>query len=197
MIITRKIEVFVCESDKELRKSYYEKLYDIRNIAQEAANRATSILYAIDNLIPCLDEKSRKLIQYIGAKGTPASRQNAAYTIMSYLYKDRMKGIMDMLTSLAQYVTKNYTADRKRGMYKNTLRSYKNTLPVPYPKKSFKDIRFAEYEKGDGSKGTGCFFVLAGIPFQMRFGRDRSNNRVIVERVIAVVCRYTKTECCS
>jgi IS605 OrfB family transposase len=185
MICTRKIEIFVCESDKDLRKSYYEKLYDIRNIAQEAANKATSMLYALDNLIPCLDEESRKLIQYIGAKGTPASRQNAAYTIMSHLYKDRMPGIMDMLSNLAQYVTKNYTEDRKRGMYKNALRSYKNSLPIPYRKKSFKDMRFAEYEKEDGGKVTGCFFALAGIPFQMRFGRDRSNNQVVVERVIS------------
>ncbi len=185
MVITRKIEVFVCESDKDLRRSYYEKLYDIRNIAQEAANRATSMLYAIDNLIPCLDEESRKLIQYIGAKGTPASRQNAAYTIMSHLYKDRMPGIMDMLSNLAQYVTKNYSEDRKRGMYKNALRSYKDSLPVPYQKKSFKDLRFAEYVNEEGEKRSGCFFSLAGVPLQMRFGRDRSNNRLIVERVIS------------
>ena len=185
MVITRKIEVFVCESDKEIRRSYYEKLYDIRNIAQEAANRATSMLYAIDNLIPCLDEESRKLIQYIGAKGTPASRQNAAYTIMSCLYKDKMPGIMDMLSNLAQYVTKNYTEDKKKGLYKNALRSYKNSLPIPYQRRSFKNLSFAEYENGEGNKAEGCFFSLAGIPFQMRFGRDRSGNRIVVERTIS------------
>lgn len=184
MVITRKIEVFICENDKDLRRAYYEKLYAIRNIAQEAANRATSMLYAIDNLIPCLDEESRKLIQYIGAKGAPASRQNAAYTIMSYLYKDKMPGIMDMLANLAQYVTKNYTEDRKKGLYKRSLRSYKDTLPIPYQKKSFYDFRFAEYENGEGKKSEGCFFTLSGIPFQMRFGRDRSGNRLIVERVL-------------
>lgn len=184
-VITRKIEVFVCESDKEIRRSCYEKLHDIQNIAQEAANRATSMLYAIDNLIPCLDEESRKLIQYVGAKGTPASRQNAAYTIMSYLYKDKMPGIMDMLSNLAQYVTKFYSEDRKKGSWKHALRSYKDSLPIPYQKKSFKDLRFAEYDKGDGGKGVGCFFSIAGVPLQMRFGRDRSGNRLIVERVIS------------
>lgn len=184
MVITRKIEVFVCETDKDLRRAYYEKLYAIRNIAQEAANRATSMLYAIDNLIPCLDEQSRELIQYIGTKGTPASRQNAAYTIMSHLYKEKMPGIMDMLSNLAQYVTKSYTDDRKKGLYKRSLRSYKDSLPIPYQKKSFLSFRFAEYENGDGETREGCFFTLAGIPFQMRFGRDRSGNRLIVERVL-------------
>ena len=42
-----------------------------------------------------------------------------------------------------------------------------------------------KYEKEDGGKVMGCFFTLAGVPFQMRFGRDRSNNRLVVERVIS------------
>ena len=92
---------------------------------------------------------------------------------------------MDMLSNLAQYVTKNYAEDRKRGMYKNALRSYKNSLPVPYQKKSFKELRFEWYEDIDGDAHEGCFFSLAGVPFQMRFGRDRSNNRLVVERVIS------------
>ena len=185
MIITRKIEVFICESDKDLRRSYYDKLYDIRNIAQKAANAATSHLFMLDNKIPYLDEASRETIQFVGAKGTPASRQNAAYCVMSNLFKESMPGIMDMLSNLSQYVTKYYNEDRKKGIYKRSLRSYKDTLPIPYQRKSFKDLRFAEYENGEGKKSEGCFFSLAGIPFQMRFGRDRSGNRLIVERVIS------------
>ena len=185
MIITRKIEVFVCENDKDQRKAYYEKLYAVRNIAYDAANKATASLYALDNLIACIDEESRKLIQYIGANGTPASRQNAAYTIMSHLYKDKMHGIMSMLSNLAQYVTKNYSEDRKKGLYKHSLRSYKETLPIPFSTKSFVNLRFSEYENGEGEKNTGCFFTLMDIPFQMRFGRDRSGNRLIVERILS------------
>ena len=184
MVITRKIEVFICESDKDLRRSYYDKLYDIRNIAQKAANAATSHLFMLDNKIPYLDEASRETIQFVGTKGTPASRQNAAYCLMSNLFKESMLGIMDMLSNLAQYVTKNYNEDRKKGIYKRSLRSYRDTLPIPYQRKSFRDLRFAEYENGEGKKSEGCFFSLAGIPFQMRFGRDRSGNRLIVERVI-------------
>ena len=58
-------------------------------------------------------------------------------------------------------------------------------MPIPYQRKSFKDLRFVEYENGDGEKREGCFFNLANIPFQMRFGRDRSGNRLIVERIIS------------
>lgn len=176
--------MFICESNKDLRRSYYDKLYDIRNIAQKAANAATSHLFMLDNKIPYLDEASREAIRFVGTKGTPASRQNAAYCLMSNLFKESMPGIMDMLSNLAQYVTKNYNEDRKKGIYKRSLRSYRDTLPIPYQRKSFRDLRFAEYENGEGKKSEGCFFSLAGIPFQMRFGRDRSGNRLIVERVI-------------
>lgn len=57
MIITRKIEIFVCESDKDLKKSYYQKLYDNRNIAVKVANMCASHLFALDNTMPYLSDE--------------------------------------------------------------------------------------------------------------------------------------------
>lgn len=96
-----------------------------------------------------------------------------------------MPGIMDMLANLAQIVRKNYQEDRKQGMWNRSLRSYKGNLPIPYQKKSFLNFGFREYTDGEGKQQKGCFFTLAGIPFQMKFGRDRSGNRLIVERVLS------------
>lgn len=185
MIITRKIEVFVCESDKDLRKEYYDKLYAIRDVARKAANAATSHLFMLDNSVPYLDEETKNNIQYLGAKGAPASKQNVTYCIMSRLFKDSMPGIMDMMTNLAQTVRKNYEEDKKQGMWKRSLRSYKSDLPIPYQRKSFLDFGFRTYTDTEGKEGKGCFFKLSGIPFQMKFGRDRSGNRIIVERVLS------------
>ena len=70
MIITRRIEVFVCENDKEHRKAYYDKLYAIRDVARDAANAATSHLFMLDNSIPYLDDKSKEAIKFVGTKGT-------------------------------------------------------------------------------------------------------------------------------
>lgn len=188
MIITRKIEVFVCESDKDLRRSYYEKIYDMRNVARDAANAATSHLFMLDNKIPYLDEESKKSIQFVGTKGDKSSRQNAAYCLMSSLFKDKLNEIgatVAMLANLAQYVSKNYQEDKKMGLWKRSLRSYKGTIPMPFQGKQFYDLRFAEYTDDQGNSHEGCFFTLEKIPFQMRFGRDRSGNRLIVERVIS------------
>ena len=182
MVITRKIEVFVCESDKDLRRSYYEKLYDNRDIAVKVANMAASHLFALDNTMPYLTPESKETIEFIGCKGNKGTRQNAPYVAASAAFKG--KADMGMVSCVLQNVQKMYQDDRKKGMWNKSLRSYKSNMPVPFKKDRFVNLRFAEYENGEGEKREGCFFTLIGVPFQMRFGRDRSNNQLVVERVI-------------
>lgn len=182
MVITRKIEVFVCESDKELQKTYYQKLYDNRNIAVKVANMAASHLFALDNTMPYLSEKDQETIEFLGVKGQAATRKNAPYVAASNLFKGQAD--MGMVSSVLQNVQKMYQDDRKKGMWERSLRSYKFNMPVPFKADRFLNLRFAEYVNGDGDTRTGCFFTLMGVPFQMRFGRDRSGNRLIVERIL-------------
>lgn len=182
MVITRKIEVFVCEDDKALRKAHYEKLYGLRNDVAKAANAASSARFATDFKMPHLPEEERKQMPFVGCKGKPCSKQNVAYVVIRHYFPQLGS---EITPSLAQYVTKNYEKDLKAGMWKRSLRSYKENIPVPFPSKSFADLRFSEYEGGDGKKREGCFFSLMGVPFQMRFGSDRSGNRLIVERVVS------------
>lgn len=184
MVITRKIEVFVCEDDKDIRKAYYEKLYANRNIAVKVANMGVSHLFVIDNMMLCLSEESREQIEFIGVKGQAATKQNAPYVVASAAFKGQAD--MSMVSCVLQNVRKMYNDDCKRGgMWSRSLRSYKSNMPVPYKAKQFRNLRFAEYENGEGEKREGCFFTLMGIPFQMKFGRDRSNNQLIVRRVIS------------
>ena len=184
MVITRKIEVFIPEDDKALRRSYYEKLYDNRDAAVKIANMAVSHRFALDNTMPYLTDEVKETIEYIGCKGQKATKQNATYVVASQAFKD--KGIyMGMIPSVLQMVDKMYQDDRKKGMWNRSLRSYKSTMPVPVKASLYHNLRFTEYVNGDGKTSEGCFFEVMGIPFQMRFGRDRSGNRLIVERVIS------------
>ena len=184
MVITRKIEVFIPEDNKALRRSYYEKLYDNRDAAVKIANMAVSHRFALDNTMPYLTDEVKETIEYIGCKGQKATKQNATYVVASQAFKD--KGIyMGMIPSVLQMVDKMYQDDRKKGMWNRSLRSYKSTMPVPVKASLYHNLRFAEYVNGDGKTSEGCFFEVMGIPFQMRFGRDRSGNRLIVERVIS------------
>ena len=183
MVITRKVELFVCESDKEQRRAYYEKLYANRDIAVKVANMAVSHMFALDNTMPYLSEESKEQIEFLGCKGQKATKQNAPYVAASEAFKGQAD--MGMISCVLQNAQKMYQDDRKKGMWNKSLRSYKKNMPVPYKADRFMNLRFAEYENSEGEKREGCFFTLMGVPFQMRFGRDRSNNRLIVERVIS------------
>ena len=183
MVITRKIEVFICEDDKELRRACYDKLYANRDIAVKVANMAMSHLFALDNTMPYLSDEDKETITFLGVKGNKATKQNAPYVAASHLFKG--KADMGMVSCVLQNAQKMYQDDRKKGMWNKSLRSYKSNMPVPFKADRFLDLRFAEYEDKDGKKREGCFFSLMGIPFQCRFGRDRSGNRLIVERVIS------------
>ena len=183
MVITRKIEVFICEDDKDQRKSYYDKLYANRDIAVKVANMAMSHLFALDNTMPYLSDEDKEKITFLGVKGNKATKQNAPYVAASQLFKGQAD--MGMVSCVLQNAQKMYQDDRKKGMWNKSLRSYKSNMPVPFKADRFINLRFAEYEDKDGKKREGCFFTLMGIPFQCRFGRDRSGNRLIVERVIS------------
>lgn len=183
MVITRKIEVFICEDDKELRKAYYDKLYANRDIAVKVANMAMSHLFALDNTMPYLSDEDKETITFLGVKGNKATKQNAPYVAASQLFKGQAD--MGMVSCVLQNAQKMYQDDRKKGMWNKSLRSYKSNMPVPFKADRFINLRFAEYEDKEGKKREGCFFTLMGIPFQCRFGRDRSGNRLIVERVIS------------
>lgn len=182
MVITRRIEVFICEDNKDLRKSYYEKLYDNSKAAVVTANMAISHLYMLDNTTPYLSEEDRERIAYLGTKGSAATKGNAPYVKASEMFKG--KADMGMLSCVCQEVRKVYQDDRKKGMWNRSLRSYKANMPMPFKADRFCDFRFSEYHDNEDVVRKGCFFTLMGIPFQCRFGRDRSNNRVIVERII-------------
>lgn len=182
MVITRKIEVFVCDGDKDQRRAYYEKLYANRDIAVKVANMAMSHLFALDNTMPYLSDEDKEKVTFLGVKGDKSTKQNAPYVAASEAFKGQAD--MGMVSCVLQNAQKMYQEDRKKGMWNKSLRSYKSNMPVPFKKDRFVNLRFAEYENGEGEKREGCFFTLIGVPFQMRFGRDRSGNRLIVERVI-------------
>lgn len=182
MVITCKIKVFVCESDEVQRKAYYEKLYADRDIAVKAANMAMSHLFALDNTMPYLSQEDKEKIEFLGVKGKKATKQNAPYVAASEAFKGQAD--MSMISCVLQNAQKMYQDDRKRGMWDRSLRSYKQNMPVPFKAERFLNLRFADYVNGEGEKREGCFFTLMGVPFQMCFGRDRSGNRVIVQRII-------------
>lgn len=186
MIITRKIQIFICEDDAELRKSYYDKLFKCANTAAKIANLGVSHMFVLDNVMPYLSKEDRENLTFLGCEKNgvrnEATKQNAAYTVCSEAFKGEVS--MNMVSCILQNVRKCYEADKKAGLWSRSIRSYKSDIPMPFQPYLFCKMGFEVRKDSKGNKHMVCLFNLMKIPFQMKFGRDRSGNRELVERML-------------
>lgn len=105
--------------------------------------------------------------------------QNSTYRVVSNEFIDTIPS--EVLTNLNQNISstyKNYTIDVERGL--RTIPNYKRGMPVPFSIKRQGVLALRKRE--DGS-----IYVAfpKGLEWDLSFGRDRSNNREIVERVLS------------
>lgn len=180
MIITRKVQITIIGTPEE-KQSGYDKLYKHIHAAYKIANMTASHLFILDNTTPYLSDEDRENLTFLGCKGQKATKQNAPYVVASELYKGEVD--MRMVSCLQQKVNKEYQDDRKKGLYNRTVRSYKSNLPIPFKSSMFR-LSKSIHITDDGNEREDINFTLIGIQFAMMFGRDRSGNRVIVERVM-------------
>lgn len=103
------------------------------------------------------------------------SERNSTYKVASEEFLNLIPG--EILTNLNQLVTKRYsdTKDKVRNG-ERVLSTYKKGMPIPFPIK-----KEAPFQRDNDT------FILKwykNLRFALFFGKDRSNNRVIVDRLI-------------
>jgi len=178
--ITRKIQIYVNESDKSHRSEYYKTLFTWLDICRKSANIISTHRFVQDNIKDFfyLTEE----IQYKLADNSKdesgiltTSAMNSVYQILSKKYKGDIP--MSTMSFLNNIVSKSYK-EEKRDYYigNRSLRSYKNNIPIPVAKKQFTNIRL------DEEKEYNYKFEIYGIPFMTSFGRDKSGNAIIFRR---------------
>lgn len=181
MIITRKIQIYVCEEDKDLRKDFVHTIYQWRDLVRRAANTVVAHKFTQENIkdfVYIKDEiKEKFYVKNILKEGKGMSEQNTTYRVLSDMLKGKVPS--DIYTCLNQAVANTYKETRK-DLYtgKASLRSYKNNIPIPFSAKSVLNLSWNKEDKRFN-------FSLFGIPFATALGRDRSNNKVIIERVLS------------
>lgn len=180
MTITRKIQIYVSEQDKELKKEFIHTLYEWRYLVRKAANTIVSHKFTQDNIkdfIYLKDEiKDKFYVKDIIKDGKGMSEQNTTYRIVSEMLKGKVPS--DIYSCLNQIVSNSYK-ETKNDIYsgKSSLRTYKNSIPIPFSSKAL-DIKWnSEFNKFD--------FNLFGIPFSTYLGRDRSNNKSILNKCLS------------
>lgn len=124
------------------------------------------------------DFKKQRIAFLQGFSGK-GSEQNSTYQVVTHEFIDVIPS--DILTCLNQNIAgvyKQYALDVEMG--KRSIPNFKKGIPVPFPIKKNQKLRLRK--RDDGS-----IYVLLpkGLEWDLSFGRDRSNNREIVERVLS------------
>ena len=214
MIITRKIEIYVHEEDKEMKKNYMNTIFGWRDAVREAANIAVSHKFLQQNvrnfmyLQPDVMERftqehpdrvtknkktGKEQIKYnvsdVIKDEKGLSEQNVTYRLLSSMLKGKVPAdIYSCLNQAISKTCKETMTDVMRG--DTTLRSYKNNIPMPFSAKALSNIHGVEEdvintETGKTRKVKRYYFTLFGVPFACFMGHDRSNNDVIIDRCIS------------
>lgn len=212
--ITRKIELTLCTEglSDEQRKEQWGLLYHINDNLYKAANNISSKLYLDDHVASMVRMKHAEYLSLLkelakaekqktpdpkaiaelnilmaNAKNemsdqeraickyaTEMSTQSLSYKFATEIETDIFAQILDCLKQ-GVYATFNSDAkDVKRG--ERAIRNYKKGMPIPFPWNKTLKIEAADSE----------FYLrwYNGIRFLLTFGKDRSNNRLIVKRCL-------------
>lgn len=172
-VVTRKMQVYISESNSELRKEYYTQLRNWSMTSRNYANDIMGILQTariLDKAIREADEKNVDgLKEYVNS-----SERNLGYKLYAKKYKEVLPSTFR--TCINSYVHSNFRntiVEVLRG--DRAINSYKKDFPLLFMKNSVMNMR---------NVGSDICFEFYKMPFKFNFGRDRSNNRDIVEKII-------------
>lgn len=124
-------------------------------------------------------KKQRQTFLRGGVSEGANPEQNSTYKVVSNEFLDVIPS--DILTCLNQNVSSTYKCYSKEVEFGNrTIPNFKRGIPVPFSIKVLKSLMLKKRENGS-------IFVYfpKGLEWDLSFGRDRSNNREIVERILS------------
>ena len=124
-------------------------------------------------------KKQRQTFLRGGVTEGPNPEQNSTYKVVSDEFGEVIPS--DVLTCLNQNITSTYKAYSKEVEYgSRTIPNFKKGIPAPFPIKYHGQLLIKR--RDDGS-----IYIRfpKGLEWDLDFGRDRSNNREIVERVLS------------
>ncbi len=178
MVITRKIQVVIDENKKKLHEKYLQQLLSWRDSVRKSANMIVAHKFVQQNIVEFQYIKNGMLADF-GIKDIlkdePGySEQNVTYREVSKKMKGKVPS--EIYSSLNQAVKRKYNKrikDYKEG--KATIPSYRN-IPLPFMKKAFENLR---------RDGEDYYMDFYHIPLKFVFGKDRSGNRIIIDRAVA------------
>ncbi|NCD40952.1 MAG: hypothetical protein EOL88_02555 [Bacteroidia bacterium] len=133
--ITRKIEVYINESDKEQKTKLYTRLYDWRNTVVRCSNLVASHKFTIDNLKDYFYLTEDLQLKIADANKDEngmlvCSSQNIGYKVLSSKFKGEIPAAI--FSAVNTIVHKYYNKEKKFYFYgERSLRNYRKNIPIP------------------------------------------------------------------
>lgn len=184
--ITRKIQLLFDTEDAGQFVDDWKKLRDLSYLTYKAANAIVMQQLVNDSIIDSIT-KCNKEVKELFAESMPKGRRLAEGKVkelygcsiqnVSYRAIEEFNLPSFVKASLNDVIMKNYKSDRKEWMRGNrNIRTYKRGLPIPFMKSKMNFKAESNEIKFDW---------VNDLKFILAFGRDRSGNREIVERIMA------------
>lgn len=150
------------EIEKELKKLDSDKKTSDKEIRDRLLNERKELDEDVKN-------KKKDFLQ--------CSKQNSTYQLVSKEFKQYIPS--DILANLNQKIQENYNNNQKKiGSGERALSTYKKGMEIPFSIRENKRLKLFIKEEGIYLKW------FKEILFRLEFGKDASNNRCIVERLI-------------
>lgn len=180
MVIARKIQLLIDSEDKEVIKQFKDQLYQWQRICYRAANMIMSHQFVqeqVKDFFYLTEEVKLKIADHKKEeKGMlKSSRQNTTYRLLSNHFKGEIPTniLSNLNNSLLSYFNKEKDAYWKG---EKSLRNYKKNIPLPFGAEVISRFTPTQDHKN-------YCFKLFQIPFRTYLGKDRSDKKVILEKI--------------
>ena len=180
MVVTRKIQLLIDSEDKEFIKQSRDQLYSWQLICFRSANMIMShhfVQEQVKDFFYLTEEIKLKIAdQKKDENGILiSSRQNTTYKLLSNHFKGQIP--TNFLSNLNNTLITNFNKE-KDAYWKGekSLRNYKRSIPLPFGAEVLCGLAHTADNK-DFS------FRLFQIPFRTYLGRDRSDKKLMMERI--------------
>ena len=157
------------EIEKELKKLDSDKKTSDKEKRDRLINEQRQLVDERNELDEDVKNKKKDFLQ--------CSKQNSTYQLVSKEFKQYIPS--DILANLNQKIQENYNNNQKKiESGERALSTYKKGMEIPFSIRENKRLKLFIKEEGIYLKW------FKGILFRLEFGKDTSNNRCIVERLI-------------
>ena len=182
IVLTRRIQLLINGDDKELISSAYKTLYEWQYTCFRAANYIFTHLFLqeqIKDLFYLNDETVVKLADIKKDENgiLSTSRVNTTYQVLAKNFKGQIP--MHILGSLNMTLNTNYSNERAAYLKgERSIRNYKRDIPIPFAGTDIKKWQLTEDQRN-------FTFNLFGIPFRTYLGKDFTDKRLLLNKMLA------------